>query len=87
MPSITSIQVGTPRTHSRDGAGNTLRQPWTTAIFKVPVTGPVWAGSLGLAGDGVFDTGCHGRPRNTLAALPGLMPEWRDELLEAAGVV
>lgn len=81
MPTITSIQVGTPRTHAQDGAGNPLRQPWTTAIFKAPVSGPIWAGALGLTGDGVCDTSCHGGPwRALLMYGADHYPRWQREL-------
>jgi MOSC domain-containing protein YiiM len=51
---LVSIQIGTPQTHS-DQQGE-----WQTAFFKDPVTGPIFLGELGLAGDQVFNTEVHG---------------------------
>lgn len=81
MPQITSIQVGTPRTYSVHPAGNPLECPWTTAIEKTRVTGPVWAGALGLTGDGVHDTSCHGGPWQAILMYSAEhYPKWNVEL-------
>lgn len=62
MAILTAVLAGRPRTYEVDGVGAPLAEPWTTAIFKQPVAGPVWLGTLGLAGDGVADTRHHGGP-------------------------
>lgn len=81
MPQITSIQVGTPRTYQAHPAGTPLERPWTTAIEKTPVTGPIWAGALGLTGDGVHDTSCHGGPwQAILMCSAEHYPLWNAEL-------
>ncbi len=81
MPQITSIQVGTPRTYLVQPAGKTLERPWTTAIEKTGVTGPVWAGALGLTGDGVHDTSCHGGAwQAILMYCAEHYPKWNAEL-------
>jgi MOSC domain-containing protein YiiM len=59
---LISIQVGTPRTVGTPGAENRMEREFTSAIWKSPVTGPVRVGRLGLAGDSVYDTSCHGGP-------------------------
>lgn len=81
MPHITAIQVGRPRTYSVDAAGNPLDEPWTTAIQKTPVTAPVHAGRLGLDGDGVHDTSCHGGPWQAILMYSAEhYPQWNAEL-------
>ncbi|MDZ4674135.1 MAG: MOSC domain-containing protein [Gemmatimonadota bacterium] len=55
---IDSIQVGQPQIY----AAAEDREPWTSAIAKSPVSGRIWAGSLGLTGDAVADTHHHGGP-------------------------
>lgn len=81
MPHITAIQVGRPRTYTVDSAGNPLEEPWTTAIQKTAVEGPVHAGTLGLDGDGVFDTSCHGGPwQAILMYCAEHYPRWNAEL-------
>lgn len=81
MPHITSIQVGSPRTYLAHPAGNPLERPWTTAIEKTRVTGPVWAGALGLTGDGVYDTSCHGGPWQAILMYSAEhYPKWNEEL-------
>lgn len=81
MPHITSIQVGSPRTYLAHPAGNPLERPWTTAIEKTRVTGPVWAGALGLTGDGVYDTSCHGGPWQAILMYSAEhYPKWNAEL-------
>ena len=52
-PSVISVNVGMPRERDWAGIGR-------TSIDKRPVTGPVAAGRLGLAGDQVSDTRHHG---------------------------
>jgi MOSC domain-containing protein YiiM len=37
-----------------------MDRAFTSAIWKEPVTGPVWAGTLGLRGDSVANTRVHG---------------------------
>lgn len=81
MPQIISVQVGTPRTYREHPSGNPLERPWTTAIEKTRVTGPVWAGALGLVGDGVQDTSCHGGPWQAILMYSAEhYPKWNAEL-------
>jgi MOSC domain-containing protein YiiM len=53
---LTSIQLGQPRTVGIPGASDPLDRSFTSAIWKEPVPGPVWAGALGLEGDAVANT-------------------------------
>lgn len=57
---IHSIQVGKPKVYTEligDGSEEKSRR---TAIFKTPVSGAVFAGTLGLEGDGQADKRFHG---------------------------
>jgi len=53
MPSLVSVNVGTPRTAEWAAIGR-------TSIHKHPVTGPVAVRTLGIDGDEVSDTRHHG---------------------------
>ena len=56
---ITSIQVG--RTHQYEAKGD-QQKLWTSAIVKRPVSGSVFVGQGGLAGDEQADRKHHGGP-------------------------
>ncbi len=80
---LISIQVGLPRQLGREGASEVFDRPWTSAIFKQPVTGPVWLGREGLAGDGQADRKHHGGPEKAiLASASEHLPYWRQTLDE-----
>jgi MOSC domain-containing protein YiiM len=53
---LLSIQVGLPKAVG----GPDLASEWTTGFFKEPVSGPIWAGTTNLAGDGQGDLRVHG---------------------------
>lgn len=53
---VISINVSPPRVVNIHG------KVVETGIFKTPVTGPVVAGKLNLAGDGQADLSVHGGP-------------------------
>jgi len=57
---LRSIQVGVARSFGTEGAENPLDRPWTSGIVKQPVSGAVWAGRLGMAGDIQVDRRVHG---------------------------
>lgn len=59
MARLFSIQIGKPR-ELQPVEGDTSDKPWTTAIYKHAIEGPIWAGTLGLDGDGVADPKHHG---------------------------
>lgn len=53
---LLSIQVGLPKAVG----GPNPASEWTTGFFKEPVSGPIWAGTTNLAGDGQGDLRVHG---------------------------
>ena len=53
---LLSIQVGLPKAVGGPDAAS----EWTTGFFKEPVSGPIWAGTTNLAGDGQGDLRVHG---------------------------
>lgn len=61
---LISVNVGRPR-RIRDG-GRVI----ATAIFKEPVTGPVWVRRHNLDGDGQADRRVHGGPDKAVYAYP-----------------
>lgn len=60
MPSLLSIQVGTPANYGRAGATDPHDKPWSTGFFKTAVTGPVELDWLNLEGDAQADLENHG---------------------------
>ncbi|MDQ3547695.1 MAG: MOSC domain-containing protein [Chloroflexota bacterium] len=80
-PRVLSIQVGMPTTLVDASGVDRLTAEWTTGIFKEPVTGPVWLGELGLAGDGQGDLSVHGGPHQAVLLYAAAhYPEWRAAL-------
>ncbi len=78
---IASIQVGKPRTYGVAGAADPMDRPWTSGFVKLPVTGPVHAGQLGLAGDGQADLENHGGiDKAILGYSADHYPAWNAEL-------
>ena len=78
---LVSILVGTPRTVGVEGAENRMERAFTSAIWKSPVAGPVHAGALGLEGDTVYDTECHGGFDQALLMYAAAhYPRWEAEL-------
>lgn len=57
---LVSVQVGRPRTVGTPGMADAMERPFTSAIWKKPVRGPVRVGRLGLEGDSVANTRVHG---------------------------
>jgi MOSC domain-containing protein YiiM len=77
---VESIQVGLPRTAGSPGHADPMARPYTSAIWKEPVTGPVWLDFLGLRGDGQADRKHHGGPwRAVLMYSADHYPRWRAE--------
>jgi MOSC domain-containing protein YiiM len=62
MAELLSIQVAVPTAHSYAQPDDGVGREWTSAIFKQPVSGPVWLGSLNLDGDQQADLKNHGGP-------------------------
>jgi MOSC domain-containing protein YiiM len=77
---VLSVQVGRPRTVGTPHAPDPMDRAFTSAIWKEPVQGTVWAGSLGLRGDSVADTRSHGGPDQALLMYAAThYPLWRAE--------
>jgi len=77
---LDSIQVGQSRTYGSPDAEAPAERPWTSAIRKDPVLGPVWAGREGLSGDHQYDRKHHGGPERALLMYSAdHYPLWRGE--------
>ena len=77
---LESVQVGHTRTYGTPGAANPFERPWTSAVRKEPVRGPVWAGREGLSGDQQYDRQGHGGPDRALLMYSAEhYPKWREE--------
>jgi MOSC domain-containing protein YiiM len=80
MPHVLSVQVGRPRTVGIPDAEDPMQRPFTSAIWKRPVEGPVEVGPLGLRGDAVANTRVHGGPDQALLIYAAShYPLWREE--------
>jgi MOSC domain-containing protein YiiM len=78
---LVSIQVGRPTTHAYQSPTDGKPREWTTAFFKEPVAGPVWAGCTNLAGDSQADLENHGGvDKAVLAYSADHYPYWREHL-------
>jgi MOSC domain-containing protein YiiM len=77
---VESIQTGQPRTSSSSSATDPLDRLWTSAIWKEPVQGRVWAGREGLSGDAQVWKAGHGGPERALLLYSAAhYPLWRAE--------
>jgi MOSC domain-containing protein YiiM len=85
-PRILSLRVGVPRELGTAGAASPLERPWTSAIFKEPVPGPVWLSRTGLAGDGQADLKVHGGLEKAVLAYAASHYAFWPERLERADV-
>lgn len=80
-PRILSLHVGPPRELGTPGAASPMERPWTSAIFKKPVPGPLWLSRTGLAGDGQADRKVHGGPEKAVLAYAASHHAfWRERL-------
>jgi MOSC domain-containing protein YiiM len=80
-PTLFKIHVGLPRTIGEKNAPDPMDRPWTSGIFKSPVTEPVWVGKTNLEGDGQADLKNHGGPdKAVLAYSADHYPVWQREL-------
>lgn len=78
---LVSVNAGLPATYGGKGSSDPLAQPWTTAIFKLPVRGQVRITRSGLEGDG--QAGPRPRAGDDMAVLgyaSSHYPAWRIEL-------
>jgi MOSC domain-containing protein YiiM len=77
---LVSIQIGSPRTVGTPRAPDPMERAFTSAIWKAPVPGPVWAGTLGIQGDSVANPRVHGGPdQAVLMYSASHYPTWRAE--------
>ena len=77
---LESIQVGQPRTVGRPETDDPLERLMTSAIWKEPITGPVWLDTLGLQGDDQADRKHHGGLwRAVLMYSSDHYPRWRED--------
>ena len=80
-PLLVSIQVGLPKQLGTEGAANRMDRPWSSGIFKQPVTGPIWLGQTNLAGDGQSELSVHGGPEMAVLGYSAEhYPAWHQEL-------
>jgi MOSC domain-containing protein YiiM len=81
MSTLVSVHVGLPTRYGTPGAAHPMDRPWSSAIAKSPVTGPVWAGRFNLAGDAQADLDAHGGPEKAILAYAAAhYPLWREDL-------
>jgi MOSC domain-containing protein YiiM len=77
---LESIQTGQARTVGLPGADDFLEREWTSAIWKEPVEGRVWAGQEGLSGDVQVNRTHHGGSERALLLYSAAhYPRWRSE--------
>jgi MOSC domain-containing protein YiiM len=80
---VQSIQIGRVQTRDAIAEGAAPARPWTSAIVKRGVTGPVEVGTLGIAGDEQADLKHHGGPdKAVLAYAASHYAAWGSELPE-----
>lgn len=78
---VASLQVGRPRTLGRPEAEDAQERPWTSAIWKTPVSGPRAVSTHNIEGDAQADLSVHGGPdKAVLAYALAHYPYWRKEL-------
>ncbi len=81
MSKIISIQVGLPKELDDPQAADGHGRAWRSAIYKLPVPGPVWAGKTNLVGDGQVNLKVHGGPDKAVYAYPAEhFSAWQEEL-------
>ncbi|HEX9892574.1 MAG TPA: MOSC domain-containing protein [Gemmatimonadales bacterium] len=74
------MNIGQPRTVGSEDATDPFDRPFTSAIWKEPVQGPIWLDATGLHGDRVADTKHHGGPYRAALMYSGdHYPRWRSE--------
>lgn len=74
-PVLVSLNVGCPAGHL-DGD-----EPWTSGIYKSPVSGRIALSSTNLAGDGQADLNVHGGPDKAVCVYSAdHYPFWREQL-------
>ena len=80
-PTLLSIQVGQPCEMTDEGWPELRTGPWTSAIIKEAVDGPVWLSHLNVEGDRQGNPAVHGGPdKATLAYGASNYKLWKSEL-------
>jgi MOSC domain-containing protein YiiM len=83
-PQLVSINVALPRELPPPPTGWPKDPPWLSrmsAIYKEPVAGPVWLGTINLDGDRQADLKNHGGEDKAVNAYPAdHYPDWRATL-------
>ncbi len=83
---VISIQAGTPRTVGTPHAPDPMDRAFTSAIWKEPVEGPAWVGTLGIRGDTVANPTVHGGPdQAVLMYTVSHYPAWTEWGLDDLG--
>lgn len=78
---LKQVFIGKPKTIGEKGAPNIMDREWTSAIFKQPVEGPIWAGNTNLVGDGQADLKNHGGQEKAIFVYPyEHYAHWQKEL-------
>lgn len=80
-PIVMTIQVGKPRYLGTEGADTPMDQKWESAIYKLPVDGPVWLSKENLQGDLQANSKLHGGLERAVLAYPEIHYSfWRQKL-------
>jgi MOSC domain-containing protein YiiM len=80
-PTLVSIHVGLPRTHGNETSLDPLEKPWTSAIFKQRVQGPVVIHADSVEGDAQADRSVHGGPDKAICVYSAdHYARWQSEL-------
>ena len=78
---LLSIQIGKARQLGDTDAADYFDQAWRSAIFKTPMTGPVWVGLTNVAGDQQANRQVHGGPDKAVNVYPSEhLAHWRAAL-------
>jgi MOSC domain-containing protein YiiM len=67
---LNKVFIGKSTTIGEKETANLMEREWTSAIFKVPVLGPVWVGTTHLTGDSQADLEHHGGLEKAVFAYP-----------------
>lgn len=67
---ILSLQIGHAQRLGSEDASAADQRAWTSAIFKDPVSGPVWVGNSQISGDEQADLRVHGGPDKAVNLYP-----------------
>jgi MOSC domain-containing protein YiiM len=78
---LVSVQVGQARRLGDKTAADYFDQEWRSAIFKTPLTVPVWVGATNVSGDQQANTQVHGGPDKAVNVYPSEhLAHWRAAL-------